>query len=376
MHLIALAPPGGYVRVRLQASVRALVELLKRWQVYIVVGLMVLGSAGNGALAAMSAMTAWSVLPLLQAAQLSLASVLVTGLAHSLAGAVAIWGLRPVLWPRAWMESENALPIEPRDRQRADLLVVVLGLAPLFAVYAAGVLVWSARSPAWMRGGWVEALAGLGLSMVLSVAWGVLILRSMRHMPVSAQRGSRHQAHAQRGTLKPLVALAVLPLWRGPAQRTGRMMALVLLALGAPCAALVIWPGWASWWLAGFGAMAFVLSSRLSVLASQELAPLHLHAAALPVAPARLLLARRTMVLIPQIAAQALCLAALALQPQPLRPGVLAAFMAVLLAGSVAQVLLTTEQAGHRSTDPAHRVSQWLFTLVLILSLASEVILA
>jgi hypothetical protein len=376
VHLNVLASHRGYVRVRLQASVRAIVELLRRWQVYIVVGLLVLGSAGNGALAAMSALTAWSVLPLLQASQASVASLLLTGTAHSMAGAVALWGLRPVLWPRAWLESENALPIEPRERRRADLLVVVLGLAPLFAVYAAGVLVWGARSPAWMHGGWVEALAALGLSMGLSVVWGLLILGSMRRVPSSAKRVASSRRHGQRQTLQPLTALALLPLWRGPAQRTGRMMLVVLLALAMPCAAMAAWPDWASWSLAGFGALAFVFSSRLSVLASQELAPLHLQAAALPVVPGRLLLARRTMVLIPQVAAQFLCLAALTSQPRPLRPGVLAAFMCVLLAGSIVQVLLTTDQGGHRSTDPAHRVSQWLFTLVLILCLASEVIAA
>ncbi|RQP24067.1 hypothetical protein [Piscinibacter terrae] len=376
MHLSALAPPRGYVQVRLQASLRALVELLKRWQVYIVVGLLVLGSAGNGALAAMSAMTAWSVFPLLQATQVSMASVLLTGLAHSMVGAVAIWGLRPVLWQRAWMESENALPIAPRERRRADLLVVVLGLAPLFAIYAAGVLVWLARSPAWMHHGWVEALAGLGLSMGLSVAWGVLILGAMRRVSPARPAGTRRSRRGWRRAMTPLTALAMLPLWRGPAQRTGRMMVLVLIALGVPCLAMVAWPGWASWWLAGFGAAAFMLTSRLSVLASQELAPLHLHAAALPVSPRRLLLARRLAVVVPQLMAQALCTAALMNQPRALRPGVLAAFMSVLLAGSAVQVLLTTQPSGHRPTDPAHRVSQWLFTLVLILSLASEVILA
>jgi len=359
--------------MRLRWCRGALVDLLRRWATYLVVGVMVLGSSGNGALAAMSGLAAWSVFPLFRATAQSFAVLAAIAALHSCAGAVVVWGLRPLLWPRQWLEAEAALPIDPRDRLRSDIAVTGFALVPLFCVYAAGAMVWRTQSPPWMRGEWVAALAALVVSTGLSLLWGVLIVRHLRHRPRSLARTKASTPSADASRVSTLRALVVAPLLRGPARRSARMLMLgsaVLLGIGG---VLWRWPAGASWWLAAFAALSLVVSTRLNVLVTDELAPLHQHAACLPVSLHALLRARRWLALLPQLVGQvALCMLA-SRSGHGLRPAVLIADMLALFAGSAAQVVFTTQVDGHRATDPAHRVSYWLFTLVLGVVLATEV---
>jgi len=366
----------SYTRVRLRWCLAALIDLLKRWGVYLSVGVVVIASSGNGALAAMSGLTAWSVLPLMRASQEPLGWIPVVAAAHSLAGAVIVWGLRPVLWSRAWSEAENALPIDPAQRRMSDLLVVTLGLAPLFCAYIAGTVVWVGRSPAWMQGGWALSFFGLMLSMALSVAWGSLILSSMRRPPRAAPAGRVRKTTftATRQRMSPIAALVVLPLLRGPAGRAGRLLLASVVALLLVDAALWRWTEFASWWLAAFAALALVLTTRLNGVVTSDLTPVHLACAQLPLAPATLLRARRVVALLPQFIGQLMLLVALLPARHSVRPAVLAAFMLTAIAGAIHQVVTTTAIEGQREQDPAHRVSIWLFILVLLVALASEVI--
>jgi hypothetical protein len=350
--------------------------LLRRWGIYLTVGVLVLGSSGNGAIAAMEGMTGWSVLPLMRASQEPIWWMPLVAAAHSLAGAVIIWGLRPVLWPRSWTEAENALPIDPRERRRTDLLVVTLGLLPLFGAYVAGALVWLGNSPPWMHGGWTLAFFGLATSMLLSVGWGALILGSMRRSPrvVAAKRVQKTRIATASQRLSPITALVVLPLLRGPAGRAGRLLAASTLALLLVDAALAHWTGLAAWWLAGFAALAFALTTRLNAVITADLAPVHLACAPLPLSMQMLLRARRAAALLPQLIGQAALLAALVPSRHSVRPAVLAAYMLAAVAGAAHQVIATTSIDGPREQDPANRVSVWLFILVLLVALASETI--
>ena len=351
----------------------ALVDLLRRWAAYLVVGVMVLGSSGNGALAAMSGMAAWSVFPLFRATTHSFAVLAAVAVLHSCAGAVVVWGLRPLLWPRQWVEAEAALPIDPKDRLRSDVAVTGFALAPLWCAYAAGALVWRAQSPPWMRGEWLAALVALLVSTGLSLLWGVLVVRHLRHRPRSLARSKTFTPSADASRVTVLRALIVAPLLRGPARRSVRMLMLGTAVLLGLSAALWRWPAGASWWLAAFAVLSLVVSTRLNVLVTDELAPLHQHAACLPVSLQALLRARRWVALLPQLVGQVVLCMLVSRSGQGLRPAVFIADMLALFAGSAAQVVFTTQVDGHRATDPAHRVSYWLFTLVLGVALATEV---
>lgn len=376
----ALHPPAlSYTRVRLGWCLAALIGQLRRWGIYLGVGVVVLGGTGNGAVAAMSGLTAWSVLPLIRVSQEPFGWTPLVAAAHSLAGALVVWGLRPLLWSRAWNEAERALPIAPAQRRLSDLLVVTLGLAPLFGAYVAGTVVWIGKSPAWMQGGWASwasFFVGLLMSMTLSVAWGGLILSSMRRPLRSGPAGRllrTASAPARRG-LSPFSAVVVLPLLRGPADRAGRLLLASVVALLLVDAALWRWPGLAAWWLAAFAALALVLTTRLNSVVTSDITPLHLACTPLALAPATLLRARRVVALLPQFVGQAMLLVALVPVRHAVRPAVLVAYMLAAIAGAIHQVVTTTAIEGLREHDPAHRVSIWLFTLVLLVALASEVI--
>lgn len=366
----------SYARIRLRWCARALVDLLRRWSVYLTVGVLVLGSSGNGAVAAMSGMTAWSVLPLFQATQSSPGGLALVVLAHSLVGAVVTWGLRPLLWPRAWAEAEAALPIAPRQQLQSDFTVVAFALVPLFCTYTAGALVWAGRSPSWMHGEWHLAIPALLMSMSLSIGWGVLIVQGMRRSPTSTRTPSTSRTSRAASTrpLSPWLVLVAWPMRRGPAGRTGRMFAWALAVLLACTTAPWRWPQWASWWLAAFAALSLVFTTRLNALATDELAALHAHCAPLPLDARTLLRARRAVAMLPQCVAQLALVASLVLARLPVRPAVLSACMLAMVAGSAMQVVSTTSVEGSRPADPAHRVSFWLFTLVLVVALATEVL--
>jgi hypothetical protein len=367
------APRLSYAYMRLRWCRAALADLLRRWAVYVVVGIVVLGGAANGALTAMAALAAWSVFPLLRATTQSLGILSATALLHSLAGALVIWGLRPVLWPRAWSDAEAALPIQPRDLIRSDIVVTGFALTPLLCTYAAGALVWRAQSPPWLQGEWLAGWAALALSAGLSLLWGVLIIRRLRHRPRSLARPSTRGSTAEVRRLSVHAALIVTPLLRGPAGRSASVLVLGTAVLLGIEGALWRWPALAAWWLAAFAASSLIASTRLNALLTDELAPLHQHAFCLPVALTSLLRARRAVALLPQVIAQLGLMLVLATIGHGLRTAVFTAYMLTLFTGSLAQVVATTRVEGHHTTDPAHRVSYWLFTLVLGVVLATEV---
>lgn len=356
-----------------------MVSLMRRWGIYVLVGLLVLGGSGPSAVA----LAAWSVLPLFQAARQSIGQALMLTLGYALVGGMVVWGLSPVLWPRAWAEAERALPIAERERRLSDLTVVLLGLTPLFAVYFAGAAIWLVKAPAWFQLVQSWALIMLFTSMALSLAFGVAILWWRRGLPLTStpvwpgRKGRRHAVSASSGrqTLSSAMALVVIPLWRGPAQRSGRFFLLSLLALLTCDAGLMVWPLHASWWLAAFAALAQALMTRLNVLVSTELGALHDACAALPITGRWLQTARHAVVIAPLIIGQAMLLAALAYSPVAVQTTVWVAYLVALPLGNMALVAASSARSKmQQSEDAAALVSWWLVILVLSLALASEVV--
>jgi hypothetical protein len=159
-------------------------------------------------------------------------------------------------------------------------------------------------------------------------------------------------------------ALLATPLWRGPAQRSGRWLALSSALLLLPSLGLALWPAGGGWWLAAAGAAALVACTRASALLLEDFAPLVQASAPLPLSPTRLWRAVRALALLP-LGPYALALAA-ALRPLPLRSGVAAAF-AIAVAGTC-----TLQVAGVPEANDA-RAARWWFWLVVVVALATEV---
>jgi hypothetical protein len=383
-----------YGAMRLRWCGLALRAFLARWGVLLLVTAFLAGAGSNGPVAAVAGLAGWLVLPLAVAATRG-PWLLPAWLAQAVLGAALVAGARAMLWPTAWREAERALPLPRAQTLRSDALVVALTLLPLWALQAAGAAALLAARTPWLQGHRALAISALASAALGSLGLGVALLQRLRRGPllawparaalrVAGQPGNRLAGRApaapaqapalgsgrgaalQQPAAGPLRALVWLPLWRGPAQRTGQTLVLATAALCLPAAGLVWRPGAAGWWLAAWALAALLATTRLATLARLELAALHAACVALPIAPQRLLNARLALPLLALLPGLLLAVAAL-LPASGLRPAVLAAWVLACMAGCAVE-------AWSAPAEPAAKASRWLFTLALCVALGSEVL--
>ncbi len=363
--------PLGYHAMRLRWCRVALVSFLRRWGIYLVVLAAAVGAGATGAWQIISALAAWLVLPLFYAAGHSGWLIAAVAL-QALAGAALVWGLRALLWPPRWAEAERALPIHRRETRRSDAFVVLLALLPLLLLYIVGATTLLGHDPVWLRPNKGRAVLALVAAGAASIAAGVALLQSLRR--AGSGRRSRLGTRITAQSLVPpnailrrlgwRSALLWLPLWRGPARRAGHGLWLGGAALCLPGLGLMAWSSAAGWWLAGFAALALLAATRVNALLRDELAPLLEACKVLPLSPARLHRARCGLPLLLLLPGSALLLAGL--PSTGVRPPVLAAYFAVCAASCAIEVFSSP-------ADAAAKASRWLFSLVLCVALASEV---
>lgn len=372
-------PALRYAQVRRRWFWAMLVRLLRKWAIYIVMGLAIFGAFSVGATTSMAAIAAWTVLILFKATQWPWFTALACALAHGLTGVLIVLALRPVLWSESWLEAERALPIAPRETQASDAALIGLCLLPLFAMYVAGGVTWTVQSPAWLHGATGQAWAWLAVSMATSVAGGlagITCLRrpARRHMP-AAQASDAGPAHGHDAVsagplprLRTAQALIALPVWRGPARGLG--FALLVFSLGAMSVlAFVACSGAhvASWGLAGLGLWTLMATARLTTLTAAQLQPMHDAACeVLPISNVALRAARRALVSLPALLAWLTLPMLWAWGPLTVRP-LVALIYWLGFAGVHAWHAM---QPPH---DDQSQVSRWLGALIVLAALASEV---
>ena len=385
--------PLAYAGLRLRWCGVALRAFLARWGIYGLVAAILIGAGGSSPVASALGVAAWTLLPLVRAASqpLALAGVV---LLQSLLGGLLVWAMRPLLWSERWQPVERALPITARALRRSDASVVALGLLPLLALYALGAVAWVGHQPAWLMPWAWQAGAAWLLMVAGSWAAGLAVMQAWRRgggqsvrarpligplqaaIPDSRPHGADAPAR-QPGRLLSVLVLRrsqtgwwALPLWRGPARRTGLTAALGSLGLAGWALAGAAWgPGsglaaWQGWWLAGFAAWALMLTTRVNQLSRAEYLPLIQACTALPLSPNGLRARRAAWALLPL--ALALGLLAVLLPWPSLRWPVALAYLA-------ANVLASVWEVTQPATDPAARASRWGVWLVLLVALASEV---
>ncbi len=365
-------PALGYHAMRLRWCRTALAAFLRRWAVYLVVAAAAFGAGANSPLDIIVAAATVTVLPIYRAAQNPLWLLPAVALQSAL-GAGLIWAMRSWLWAATWRDAERALPIDAKALLSSDLRVVIAGLLPLWLPYAIGAVSLHGR-----RGAWALGTLGLGIAAVGSVALGVALLRAMRR-PLAVGAGRRTTGLVIAG--KPLAQAALpmhpigwwrvvcwWPLWRGPARRGGIVGWGGCALLCVPIAAAMRWPAAGSWGLAAFAALALLITTRLNRLLRDELAVLIDSLVPLPIAPASVQRAIPALALAPAIAATVvLTLFVCGLwPPAEVRYGVLIAYTIACGIGCAAEVLLVP-------TDDVSKSGRWLFSLVLMIALASEV---
>jgi hypothetical protein len=365
----------GYHAMRMRWCARALRAFLRRWGVHLLVASALAGGASSTAASApatIEALCAWLVLPLFRAAA-EPAWLVPAVVLQAMLGAALVWGMRALLWPVHWAAAERALPIARRDTLISDSVVVSLGLAPLVLLYGVGAEALIARDPAWLHPVMGRAAAGLAVSIFGSVMLGVGVLQGMRRAGLApAPRPASDAVPRWRaaGVMAPVRSagwrrvLLWWPLWRGPAKRSGATLCAGLAILCLPSLGLLRWPQAGPWWLAAYAALGLLVVTRLNALTRLELTALLRSCAPLPLRTARLQCGRALLALVPLLPSALLLLACLPLGA--VRPPVLAAYVATCLASCAIEVFIM-------HADAASKSSRWLFCLVLLLALASEV---
>lgn len=371
-------PTLSYNQVHRKWCLTELLRFLKRWAVYIVMGLLLLGSGASAGISGMAGLLAWAVAPLFHAASLPLGMAMLVTLGHSLLGGMVIVALRPLLWPRAWGDAERALPLSRATRRRSDVHITLIALSPIAAVYGAGAATWLASGAAWLAPVWVLALCMVAASLTGSVVWGLLILHLWRKpSPNTTHSGAVH-AHAVstrslfsiQSTPHTMWLMTALPLWRGPAQRVARI-SVASPALGLLCsAAMLRWPSMIGWTLAAHAALAFATTTRLCLLINTDLAPLHDACTPLPIAPARLLRTRQALGMAPPL----LALLLIAATGSGMRERLyLAPLLGYLLTSGISCSLVVVKSLARRGSKSQDEVALWLLMLVIVVAFASEV---
>jgi hypothetical protein len=354
--------------MRLAWCRRALLDALRRWGIYVALGLAILSGGVAGGLEVAQALLAWMVLPLNYAVSVGWPEVLLAVVLQATVGAAVVWALLPLLLPKPWLHAERALPLSPAQLRWSDQRVVGWALLPLLALYAAGnAALWAAR-PAWLLAHPLASVWAWLAAVVLSAFGGLLLLQARRQYGAALGPG---QKAATRRSATPrathwLMALVLLPLWRGPARRCGAVLVFSTIALLLLVLALTLtqqaWPQSKAWWLAAWAGLSWVLATRAGVLVREELLPLWQHTGALPVAMARVRRSGPVLVALPLLPSAGW----LAIQPDLGRAWVLTALLITACGAAALQGL------GHMP-KPENRAATWLFTLVLLVVLASQV---
>jgi hypothetical protein len=383
--------PLSYGAMRLRWCGLALAAFMRRWAAYLAVAATVAGAGAVGWQEIIPAVAAWLVLPLFwastQGAWLLPASLLQAG-----AGAACIWGARSLLWTIAWAEAERALPIPQAATLRSDLLLVLLTLLPLGLLLAVGAAAVLGHHPPWLLPTQGRALAALALASAGAVVLGVAVLQAGRRPaglwarwrvangPAAGLRAADGGTSAgpmtravpaalrSLGPLRWPLALLALPLWRGPARRTGRALLIGAAAVAVPALGLAVLQHGETWWLAAGALLALLVATRVNHLARLETAELFDACRSLPLAAAPLRRARAALGLLAVLPGiVGLCAAVLGLRAPGLRVPVLAAWALSCLGGCTVEVLSAP-------ADAATKAGRWLFTLVLCVCLATEVL--
>lgn len=391
-----------YGAMRLRHVRQALRAFLARWGVYIAMAAAVFGAGASNALQLVMSAAACLVLPLFYAAAHGAWLLLALPL-QMVFGAALVWAARQILWPARWGEAERALPISRAASLRSDAMVVVFALTPWLALQGAGAATLLASAPAWLRPvqlGAVLALLAAGFGSVALSVWGLQLARrapgaglpvwmskrwaSQAAAPAVSKAVARPLATQRASTWAWIRVMLWLPLWRGPARRTGRSLLGGVLLLLTPSGGLMLTHGGEPWWLALASLLSLAVCARIQHLGRLEFAGLHAAAAWLPISARALRLARQSLGLWPVLLGTGLlCASVLALGSPSLRPLVLLIWAALCLGSCLMQVRADPPQAAASgferaaagtATQDSNQALRWLFSLVVCVCVASEVL--
>jgi hypothetical protein len=172
------------------------------------------------------------------------------------------------------------------------------------------------------------------------------------------------------------MALLVLPLLRGYANRSAKMFVFTLVLLFGCVVALVIFPTWGSWVLVGFAVCSQTMTGRLNIELKLEMTQIKEACAYVPVRSEWLDKAFRTFVLIPHLLGILFLCVALTVFEMPIRFSVLSGFLLFGFFGNLALIVSSSKPPMlGKPEDPLAKVSWWLLILAISVALSTEVLI-
>lgn len=356
----------SYLALRWRAVRAQLLDSWARRRAAAIVWLAVLGPAAVALVGA-------SVLPLVWAVTQPWPLKLLAVAGHSLVGTGWLVASRGLRWPEAQGGLERSLPIPAALRRRAEATLLAGVLAPLAGTYVLAMVVWQAQQTREVGGRWAQAWALLMTSLMLSVALEIGCRRA--GAALSRLATPRTDPRRPTVTVRPVSrwrVLLLMPIMEGPARGLGlRLAASALAGLGWSVAptllpdAVVHDHAACAVWLAAYGLGMLAAVSWVRAEDRRSLAPLHAALRSLSVSQRHLAASRGAIAFAP------LC-SSLAVQQWvqwhtfgPVRGGVAAMYLIVLVAGAVVML----KPAG----EPLEGAARNSLLVVLLCALATEV---
>jgi hypothetical protein len=370
----------SYTHIRFSFVRATLISFAQRWAIFIALGLMVLGGSPSGTLA----LAAWGVAPLFQAPQQFIGYALCVCLGYGLLGGVVVLALRPLLLPSAWREAEQALPIQPSEQFKSDLMVVLFALLPLFAFYLLGSIIWIVKFPTWLEEIWGQSILVLLTAMSVSVFLGYKTFNHSRNLgsantvnlPFQFIQYLPGYSAKHRPSMSVAMALIVLPLIRGTAQRSARLFIFTLVLLAGCSAALVMYPNIGSWALVLFAVVSQTLVNQLNQQVKIEYQHIQEGSAFLPMHKEGLTKSLVYLAILSHfVGLISLCFTVLFFKIQ-VNHWVFIGFVLFSFLGNTALIISSSSQSSFtQREDPKANVSWWLMVLAISIALATEVLL-
>lgn len=171
------------------------------------------------------------------------------------------------------------------------------------------------------------------------------------------------------------MALVVLPLIRGTANRSARLFGLILTVLVGSVVILLLFPKWASWTLVTFAVLSQIMVTRLNVVVKEETAHLVEGCAFVPISPNWIKKALRVLVMLPLLLGIVILMIAIIFGGIPVKLTVLSIFLLFIFLGNLSLVVASSNPPSLMlKEDPIANVSWWLLTLLISVALATEVV--
>lgn len=345
--------------MRRRALAGALRQALRRWGVFLLIAALLFGMGSGDPLQAALSLPAMAAWPLDRALQAGVAPTAAWVAGSALAGLVPLLLTRRWWWPARWAEAERALPLAAACIARADRQAVAMLVLPWHAFGALGLALVRFGDGAHTLAAWGAWAVALGGSCAGGVAW----LRWLR----GRGAGARQRARLRGTAAAPWRIWWWLPLARGSARGTARLLLGLGLVNPALAAGPAVAPDHTGWWLAGLSLAALAGTSLLRGRIAVEWQGWREAARAWPLRPARLDAQACGLALLPVLAAVAVLGAVAAAGAGPaLRPAVAAAY-------ALALPLACWLEATGPLADAGTQAARWLLLAVTLVALGSEV---